>query len=148
MLDRKALDAAGDNTPYHQRLPISGDDGWVGRIAREQLDAPRALVQFLDRKLAIENGDNDVAMTWLDRPVDHDDVPIVNTFFDHGVARDTEHERGLRMGDQQVIEIQRLAHMVFGRRRKAGDDRRPGSLRSGSGAGAGSGRATGPVSRA
>ena len=50
MLDRKALDAAGDNAPYHQRLPISGDDGWVGRIAREQLDAPRTLVQFLDRK--------------------------------------------------------------------------------------------------
>ncbi len=113
-------DAGHDNAPDLDRLAIVGHDvGKVG-IGRDQAEEIRTGVQGLACEVAIDNGDDDVTTLGLDRPVHQHDRAIQDARIAHGVPTYAQHERGLRVLDQLVHQVDALELVIFGRAGETG----------------------------
>jgi len=73
------------------------------------------LVQLLHSEIAIDHGDNNVVVPGLDRSVHHQDVPVEDAGFAHGVAPGAQQEGSLRVFDQRGAEVNALRAQVLGR---------------------------------
>ncbi len=89
----------------------------VGWILSQQRTASIADVQPLHQAVAIHEGDDDVSVPGLDRPVDHQDVPVEDLGTLHGVALDRKEKGRDRIGDQIFVDVE-SAFLVVGRRRR------------------------------
>lgn len=112
----KALDATGDDTPYFQSLSLLRHDVGVGGGACLELAGVAIALQHSDDEFAFDKRHDDAAITGAQLPVHHDDVAVIDAVFLHGRAGHAQQERGLRVRDQQVCNIQPLACEVIGGR--------------------------------
>jgi hypothetical protein len=65
----------------------------------------RSNLKTLDGNFPIQDIDNNQAVSRFHRPVDHDFVPLKNADATHGIAADTEDERGGAAFHEVVIEV-------------------------------------------
>lgn len=116
------VDDIGDHAPDHQFLAILEFDGLVSRvrILRQEAHLTPFHGEALDRELAIDDSDDDMAVACLDRAVDDEDVTSKDIGVDHGVAFHPNHEGGGRIADQLLVKVDAVFDMVIGRRRETG----------------------------
>lgn len=115
-LSGKALDAAGNDTPYFQRLSFLLHDVGIGGGTCPELAGVAIALQHSDDEFALDKRHDNAPITGAQLPVHHDDVAVIDAVFLHGRAGHAQQERGLRVRDQQVCNIQPLACEVIGGR--------------------------------
>ena len=104
-------------------LAVARHDVGEGGVGGFELDTAQALVQLLDREIAIDDGDNNVVVPGLDCPVDYQDVAVKDAGFAHGVAPSAQQEGGLRVFDQRGAKVNALCAQVLGRGGEAREHR-------------------------
>ena len=83
-------------------------------------------IEALQRELAVDDGDDDVAALGGGRLFDDDEVALENAGVDHRIALHPHQHRLRRVFDQVVVDGQRVALPVVDRVGQAGLDRRLG----------------------
>ena len=78
------------------------------------------LVKALDRKLAVERDDDHLAVRRLDTPVDHEQVAIMNSGVDHGIAPGPHEKGGARFMHEVGVQIERSLEVIVGGGRETG----------------------------
>ena len=74
------------------------------------------------REIAVDAGDDDVAVGGADGAVDDEDVAVVDSGTDHGVARDANEVGGGGALDEKLVEVERRLDVLFGGGGEAGYD--------------------------
>ena len=116
-------DSMGDNAPYFEGVAEQADIGgiMVG-VVGDQPVGTTALFEALDGELAFDGSHDDVAGLWLDGAVDGDEGPVgdVGGGAVHAGAFDAGHVSGIRVGQQDGVEVHLGAAVLFGGAGKAG----------------------------
>ncbi len=87
----------------------------VGVVLRYECQFILTYADSFDGKLAVDNGYNNILISGLDAPVDDQQVPIVNSRFEHRIARNPDKERGRRVLYKMPVQIE-LSFLVIGGR--------------------------------
>lgn len=118
----RVLDDAGhDHAPNFHRLAVLGHDVRVVGVGSFQAHAAaRQDLQGLAGEFAIDHGDHGVTAFRLDGFVHQHDRAVQDARIAHGLTADAQHERGLRVLDELVHQVDALDLVVFGRGRETG----------------------------
>ncbi len=116
---RQQLDDARDDAPDAEVLLGRGVDGRVVLVGRLQPHAPQRAAVELDRRRAVDDGHDDVAVARLQALVHHEQVAVVDAGAAHGDAFDLGEERRLGALHEQVVEVERARGVVVGGRGEA-----------------------------
>src|SRR6185437_12249235 len=73
-----------------EALATRDQDRRIPRVARQQADVVAPALQALDRHLAIDAGDDDLAVAGFRRALHAHQIAIENALLDHRVALDPE----------------------------------------------------------
>lgn len=113
-------DAGHDDAPDFNRLAVGGHDvGKVG-VCRDQEETVGTSVKGLASEIAIDHGNHDVSAFGLDRPIHQHDRAIQDARVSHPQAAHAQHERGLRVPDELVHQVDVFDLVVFCWRRESG----------------------------
>ena len=121
MSGRVLHDAGHDHAPDFHGLPVLGHDVRVIGIGGFQAHAAAGQdLQGLAGEVAVDHGDHCVTALGLDGFVHQHDRAVQDASVAHGLAGHPQHERGLRVLDELVHQVDALDLVVFGRGRKTG----------------------------
>ena len=70
-----------------------------------QLNAISVFAQAFDGVFTVNNGNNDIAILWQNRPVHHHLVTFLNARANHRVTTNREHVRRRLVANQVTIEV-------------------------------------------
>ena len=107
------LDGVGHDTPDLYRLPLFGQDVGVRWIGRLQLQVGTTFPKPFYSEFTVHHCDDNMAMACLYRPVDQHHIAVVDTGFSHGGATHTHQVRCQPVLDQDFVEVDTLAGVVF-----------------------------------
>ena len=83
----------------------------------------RALLEeALHRELAVEDGDHDVGVLRLQGAVHNQDIAVVQPGALHRIAGQADVERGGRVLNQQLVEVEVAVQVIVGGRGESGRD--------------------------
>lgn len=120
----EAFDAGLHNAPDLNGLAFLWHDVGVRWVRGFQARAPGLLVQRFHRELPIDHGNHDVAAARLDGTIHDQEVPIVNAGVTHRRAGHAQEKGGLRVGNEDLGEVQAGDREVFCGGGEAGSHRR------------------------
>lgn len=118
------VDDEGDHAPDLEGGLRPDLDGLVGVVFRGQEQTPVHVLQALDRQFPVHGRDDDAPWPGFLGPIHHQDVAGLDAGAAHGFPAGADIERGRRMGDAQVVEVQGLVEIILGRAGKTGGHRR------------------------
>src|SRR6266480_5714797 len=101
-----------DNTPNLIICTRCYLDWWILRILRFQIDFPLVEQQPLDGELLTHTHHDDSIVRGGDRPVDHDDVSMIDADTGHRVATEAHKEGADGMRYAQIIQVQALLFII------------------------------------
>ena len=78
-----------------------------------------ALREAFDGEFAIDDGNDDAAITGRQCTIDNQDIPGVNASLPHGLPSHPDKEGCCRMLDEMLIEVQGAIEIIIGRGRIA-----------------------------
>lgn len=88
-------------------------------VCRYEYRTAVAVAQIFHRPRAVDFGDDDVAVGGLKAAFYEHHIPGHDARVNHGFAADFEHESCLFIGDEPLIQTQRVGQFFFGGRRKS-----------------------------
>jgi len=77
-----------------------------------------AFAQALDGEIAIQHRDDDLAIPRRDGAIHHQDVTALDSGVSHGATLNPDEECGRWVAHEVLVEIERVLHVVLGRRGK------------------------------
>jgi len=119
------LDCPNHDSPDLEVVIDIDADGLELSIGRTKLDVAlmaMGKVKIFDSELLVDVSDNHISVPWLYGTVDDRNVAITDAGLYHRIALHTCVERGLRVGDEVTIEVERIMPVVLGRRGEASLD--------------------------
>lgn len=106
------MEHKGDDAEDLELLPFLREDGVKVRIGGEQGRA-WSLLECLDGELAIQAGHYDGTVAGLDRPIDYQQVTIIDASLHHAVTAGPDIEGGGRVLDAKLVQIDGLLDVVL-----------------------------------
>src|SRR5262249_53202235 len=103
-----------------------GTDDGIRFVLGTQDEAPTLEVEPLERKLIVDDRDDDLSAASGVALFDHDEIAVENAGFLHRVSLHAYENRLRRALDQVVVDRQRVGRRLVDRIRQAGMDRRVG----------------------
>ena len=108
-------------TPQTSKAVVSvianGGYCWFSGIEHE---LAMALREAFDGQFAIDDSNDDAAITWSEGTVHNQDIPGVNAGFTHGLPGHSDKEGCRWVLDEVLIEVQGAIEVIIGWRRIAG----------------------------
>src|SRR6202011_1622918 len=98
---------------YFQRAFRSDD--WIGLVLRPEDEAAPLEIEPLERKLIIDDRNDDFAAPCTRSLLDDDKIAVQHTGVDHGIAFDPHQHRLRRMLDKVIVEGKRVSGPVIDR---------------------------------
>src|ERR1019366_10118729 len=89
---KKRLDHGRHDAPHFKLNAFAGNDVFVSRTRGFELHESALFVQATTRQLALNRGDDDVAMLGLEGTVHEQNVAARNAGIDHRVPASSHHE--------------------------------------------------------
>jgi len=83
-----------DNPPNLELYPVVDFPAKVGVVLRYERHFIPAYADSLDGKLAVDDGYNNALISGLDATIDDQQVSVVNSRFEHRIARNPDKKRG------------------------------------------------------
>lgn len=114
------MDHVRDHSPKMRFVFFVQGNGGVVGVFGQKPGFAFGLVKALDRKLAVERDDDHLAVRRLDTPVDHEQVAIMNSGVDHGIAPGPHEKGGARFMHEVGVQIERSFEVIVGRGRETG----------------------------
>lgn len=115
-------DRSGNNPEYLARpgyfyrlvCIIRGNEAypWIAGTA--------APFEILERYFVVERGDDDIAVLWLSRAIENDNIPVHYPGILHAVSFYPYEVRGSRVVDEILVEREFHRGLRFGRERESG----------------------------
>ena len=114
------FDVVGEHAPDDEVVLLGDADRLVLFVGGDEPEALPGLVYLdpLEGELAVDEGDDDIAVGRLDALVDDEQVAVVDAAVAHGVADGPGVEGGGRMAHQFLIEVDAVRHVVLRGRRE------------------------------
>lgn len=122
MLLGRLVDGPEDDAPDLDVHAFGNFDRGIGLVLRHQPDLAVSLVEALDRELAVDDGHDDVFVTGRFRPVDDEQVAVVQVRIDHGIPVHMGEEGRGGMLDEVLMQVERFLEVIVGGRGEAGRD--------------------------
>ena len=116
------MDDVGDDAPDLEFLSVAKLDRWEVGILGEQLNPASPTVEPFDSEVAIDDGNHNGPVGWIQRAIDDQEIAFMNAGIDHGVAGHPQEVRGFGMTDQVFIEIEAFGNVVVGGTGKSSPD--------------------------
>ena len=118
-----AGDGGRDDTPDFDGLRFLGNDVGDRGVCSDKAELAVLAVEVFHGEIVVHDGAHDLAMLRADRPVHQQNIAVVDAGAQHRYAARADHERGLRVPDEDVGEVHRPAVEILRRRWKPSLDR-------------------------
>src|SRR5712692_2311034 len=97
-------------------------DRFVFFVSGFQPDLPPPLTEILHRPALVDLRNHNIAVFGIGAPFDQHEIARQEAGFEHGIAGDFEHVGGFFVADEELVEVHRIAQLLFGGRGETGFD--------------------------
>lgn len=110
-----AGDGGRDDTPDFDRLRFLGNDVGNRGVSSHKAELAVLAVEVFHGEIVVHDSAHNLSVLRGDGPVDQQDVAVVDASAQHRYAARADHERGLRVPDEDAGEVHGPAIEILGR---------------------------------